>query len=284
MKIVFIGAGYCSEFITGYVLKNSDIIGIHKKKPFNIKYKNFKEVKRYDFQFFLKNKKEILTNTTHILVSIPPDNSGDIIIDRISKELISLSSLIWIGYFSSTSVYGNYDGCWVNENSKLMAKNQRGINRIKAEKQYRELFYKYKLPVHIFRLPGIYGPTRSIIERLKAKKVLIVKKSNHFFSRIYVKDLANAVVKSFLNPTPGEIYNISDDYPCSSEEVTRFACNLINVSCPKEVNLDDNEVGEMTRTFYLDNKKVSNEKLKKKLDWRPEYKDYKIGLKDIWIK
>ena len=220
MKMLFLGAGYCTEFLTPLIQNKFEIIGVHNQVPFKIKYLNFECVKRYAFQQFLNDKNSILKNVTHILNSIPPNDYGDIPFHHIRKELINLNSLKWLGYLSTTGVYGDHGGSWVDEKSELKTKNKRSLNRITAEKQYLKLFSAHKLPIHIFRLPGIYGPKRSIFERINTDNLNLIKKKDQFFSRIHVEDIATALQFSIEKPTPGEIFNLTDDYPCPSDEVT----------------------------------------------------------------
>ncbi|MBH43578.1 MAG: NAD(P)-dependent oxidoreductase [Rickettsiales bacterium] len=280
--MLFLGAGYCTEFLTPLIEKEFEIIGTHNRLPFKTKYHNFKIVKRYSFEQFLNEKNSILYNVTHILNSIPPNDDGDIPYCHIKKELIKLNSLKWIGYFSTTGVYGNHNGNWVNENSELKTKNKRSLNRITAENQYLKLFLEHNLPVHIFRLPGIYGPKRSIFERINTENLNFIKKKDQFFSRIHVEDIANALYLSIKKPTPGEIFNLTDDYPCPSDEVTEYAFELLKKKRPVFLKLNDSKVSEMTRSFYMENKKVSNKKFKDKLNWSPEKKNFKIGLNEIF--
>ena len=282
MKMLFLGAGYCTEFLTPLIQNKFEIIGVHNQVPFKIKYFNFECVKRYAFQQFLNDKNSILQNVTHILNSIPPNDYGDIPFHHIKKELINLNSLKWLGYLSTTGVYGDHGGSWVDEKSELKTKNKRSLNRITAEKQYLNLFSEYKLPIHIFRLPGIYGPKRSIFERINTDNLNLIKKKDQFFSRIHVEDIATALQLSIEKPTPGEIFNLTDDYPCPSDEVTSYAFELLKKKKPKYIALSDSKVSEMTRSFYTENKRVSNKKFKDKLNWLPRKKDYKVGLNEIF--
>ena len=282
MKMLFLGAGYCTEFLTPLIQNKFEIIGVHNQLPFKIKYFNFESVKRYAFQQFLNDKNSILQNVTHILNSIPPNDYGDIPFHHIKKELINLNSLKWLGYLSTTGVYGDHGGSWVDEKSELKTKNKRSLNRITAEKQYLNLFSEYKLPIHIFRLPGIYGPKRSIFERINTDNLNLIKKKDQFFSRIHVEDIATALQFSIEKPTPGEIFNLTDDYPCPSDEVTSYAFELLKKKKPKYIALSDSKVSEMTRSFYTENKRVSNKKFKDKLNWLPRKKDYKVGLNEIF--
>ena len=282
MKIIFLGAGYCSRFVIPKLPKTASIICTHyqeiKNQPFDSKYKLIR-MKLDD----LKKNQNYFKNATHILNSIPPQPDGDIILNNFKKQfLVNKKTLQWIGYFSSTSVYGDHSGRWVDENSIPKKLSKRGCGRLRVEKKFLSLFVKNELPVHILRLPGIYGPGRSIFERLKSDKFSRIVKKNHFFSRIHVDDIALALLKSFEKPTPGEIFNITDDFPCNSDEIVKLGCKLLKIKLPKPVSLHDKNVSEMTRSFYSDNKKVSNKKIKRILNWTPKFINYKLGIKDIF--
>lgn len=281
MKILYLGAGYCSEFVTPLIKDKAEIIAVHSKRPFNIKFKEFKNIQRLTFEDFLSLKEKILKNTTHILISIPPDNQGDLAFKHIKRILENKNSIKWLGYFSTTGVYGDHRGGWVNESSQLRTENKRSLNRILAENQYLELYKNYNLPIHIFRLPGIYGPNRSVLGRIKKNEMKLIKTKRHFFSRVYVTDIAEAIYASINNITPGEIYNVTDDYPCSAIEVASYAYKILGIPIPPKINLEDKDVNDMTRSFYKENKKVSNQKIKQRLKWYPRIKDYKQGLNEI---
>ena len=143
------------------------------------------------------------------------------------------------------------------------------------------LFKLHSLPIHIFRLPGIYGPGRSVFDKIQNGQLTEIIKKDHFFSRVYVEDIGSAICKSINNPTPGEIFNLSDDMPCQSFEIVRYAASLIKISKIKTLSYDDPKLNEKIRSFYFDNKRVRNLKIKKILDWTPKYGNYKLGLKRI---
>ena len=158
----------------------------------------------------------------------------------------------------------------------------RGKLRKKSEIQHLKLYKFYKIPVHIFRLPGIYGPGRSIFEKLQLDKKIKIIKKNHFFSRIHVEDIASAVTQSMKKITPGEIFNICDDVPSQSDVVVNYAANLMNIKNIQRINFDSSKLNEKTKSFYLDNKKVKNNKIKKILDWTPKFRNYKLGLDNLF--
>ena len=282
IKFIFFGAGYCSKYIIPLLPKNCEIICTH-----NLKIKENSDDKKYNlkrlcFNDFLKDKETLLKDVSFILNSIPPTEHGDIVINNLKENILkNKEKLRWFGYFSSTSVYGNYDGDWVDENSKLIPKTSRGILRKKSEIDHLNLFRLNSLPIHIFRLPGIYGPGRSVFDKVRNGQLTEIIKKGHFFSRVYVEDIGSAINKSINNPTPGEIFNLSDDMPCQSSEIVRYAASLIKISNIKTLNYDDPKLNEKIRSFYFDNKRVRNLKIKKILDWTPKYRNYKLGLKRI---
>ena len=247
-----------------------------KEKKFNeINYNNFYfENESFDSELITK-----LKEATHILVSIPPANGNDLVLKNFSK-IIEECNLEWITYLSTTSVYGDHKGKWVNEESKTLPTSVNGIARLKAEKSWISLFGKKKLPIQIFRLSGIYSNKNNIFKRLKSGNANIVNKKNHFFSRIHVEDIANILFKSLSNFKPGEIYNISDDKPASSEEVTLYAVKMLNTEKPKIIEVKDIK-SEMLKNFYKDSKKVSNKKMKTFFNYDLKFPSYIEGLKYI---
>ena len=282
MKLIFFGAGFCSKFILESLEGFDEIICTHNleltSQPFDQKLK----IKRMTFSEFYKNHNSLFSGVTHLLNSIPPIKERDIVFDLLKEtENTNFNKLKWLGYLSSTSVYGDHSGRWVDEYTKVNPKTIRGKLRKKVEDSYYKLFRERNIPIHIFRLPGIYGPGRSIIEKLINGKNLVIKKPNQFFSRIYVEDITSAIIKSMKNPTPGEIFNVTDNNPCSSEEVTLYAAKLLKIKNLTFIDINSPKINSITKDFYRDNKRVSNEKIKKILGWTPKFENYKLGLKEI---
>ena len=282
MKLILFGAGYCSKFILKSLKGFDEIICTHNLElslqPFDKKLK----IKRMTFSEFLENHNSFFSGVTHLLNSIPPIENKDLVLNLLKKtENKYLNQLKWMGYLSSTSVYGDHFGKWVDENTKVNPKTIRGKIRKKIEDSYYKLFRENNIPIHIFRLPGIYGPGRSAVEKLLNGYKLVIKKPNQFFSRIYVEDISSAVIKSMENPTPGEIFNVTDNQPCSSEEVTIYAAKLLKIENLSFTDVNSPKINKLTKDFYRDNKKVSNKKIKKILGWTPKFENYKLGLKEI---
>ena len=249
-----------------------------KKKIFGINYNNYHFLdNNFDIEILSKIK-----NYDHILVSIPPKKGVDIVIKNFQKILGKIR-INWITYLSATSVYGDHQGKWVNENSKLNPSTKNGKSRLNAEKKWIEFCSKKKIPFQIFRLSGIYSSERNIFERIKSGLQKVVNKPNHFFSRIHVEDIANILEITLKQRKikSGEIYNLSDDYPCPNIEVVDYACNLMKISKPKIIQINEIK-NEMLRNFYKDSKKVSNKKIKEVFSYKLKFPTYKEGLRNIF--
>ena len=246
------------------------------KKNFNgISYHNyFFNGEKYD-QDLISNLKK----SDHILISIPPIEGSDIVFKMFSK-FIKDSKVKWVTYLSATSVYGNHDGEWVDENSKNKPTSQNGMDRLKAENSWLSLNIKYNLPIQIFRLSGIYSNQNNILSRLKIGTAKLINKKNHFFSRVHVEDIGNILYESLTKFKEGEIFNISDDKPSSSEEVTLYAAKLLNIKDIKKVEIESLE-NSMLKNFYKDSKKVNNQKMKEFFNYRLKFPTYVEGLNYI---
>jgi len=220
-----------------------------------------------------------LKEADHILVSIPPENQEDLVIKNFSK-FIESSKVKWITYLSATSIYGDHKGEWVNENSKTNPISNNGIARLKAENAWFSLEKSKKIPIQIFRLSGIYSNEKNILIRLKSGGVKLINKKNHFFSRIHVDDISNILFKSLSKFKSGEIYNLSDDKPSTSEEVTLFGAKILNIENIEKIEVDQIK-SEMLKNFYNESKKVSNKKMKSYFDYNLKFPSYIEGLNHI---
>ena len=189
----------------------------------------------------------------------------------------------WLGYLSTTGVYGNHQGKWVDETTFCFPTSKRGILRLKAEQEWMSMFHDHNIPVHIFRLAGIYGPSRGPIHKLLSGKAIQIIKAEQVFSRIHVDDIANILLLSMLHPNPGSIYNVCDNLPAPPQEVLCFAASLLSLPPPPALIFEDNchtLPGKIIR-FYTDNKRVHNKKLITELSIRLKYKSYIEGLSSI---
>lgn len=222
-----------------------------------------------------------LANTTHIVSSIPPDDAGDPVLDWHIRELQQLESLRWLGYLSTTGVYGDRGGDWVDEDSLRLPTQDRSRRRALAEDSWLTLWERDGLPVHVFRLAGIYGPGRSAIESLRDGTAKRIVKPGQVFSRIHVEDIATALMASISRPNPGTAYNVCDDNPAPPDEVIAYAAELLGVESPPAVPFEQAELSELARSFYADNKRVQNKRIKEELGVSLKYPDYRSGLQAI---
>ena len=280
INIFCFGFGQVAKnFIDKLILENYNITlssttrNETKKEIFNgIDYKNF----QFNSEKYDKNILSKLREADHILVSIPPKEGEDIVIKSFSKFLES-SKVKWITYLSATSVYGNHKGDWVNENSETKPTSPNGLARLKAENSWLALKMSKNLPVQIFRLSGIYSNERNILVRLKLGTAKLINKKNHFFSRIHVEDIASILFKSLSKFKSGEIYNLADDRPSSSEEIMLHGAKILNIKNLKKIDVKEIE-SEMLKNFYKDSKRVSNKKMKNYFGYNFKFPTYIEGL------
>ncbi|SHH47625.1 SDR family oxidoreductase [Cognatishimia maritima] len=220
---------------------------------------------------------EVLPQVRHVLVSAAPDADGDPML-RHAGDLIAKAAphLEWVGYLSTTGVYGDHDGGWVDEESELDPATVRGQRRVKAEQEWLAI---PGLPVHVFRLAGIYGPGRGPFAKLRRGVAHRVIKKNQIFSRIHVDDIAQVLAASIAQPNPGRIYNVCDDDPQPPEVVIEYAAELLGMSPPPAVPFEEADMSPMARSFYSDSKRVRNDRIKDELGVTLKYPDFKSALK-----
>ncbi len=220
----------------------------------------------------------LFSRFTHLLISTPPDDRGDPVFNLHAQELINLPNLKWVGYLSSTGVYGDRGGASVDETAETRPISKRGSRRELAEKQWLSLYERHGVPVHILRLSGIYGPGRSALDSIRAGVARRIEKPGHKFNRIHVDDIVQTILASFEKPNPGSIYNLSDDMPVPSHEVIAYACQLLGRAVPPLLPFDQADLAPIALSFYKDNKHVLNNKIKNELGVTLKYPDYKAGL------
>ncbi|HTJ62812.1 MAG TPA: SDR family oxidoreductase [Alphaproteobacteria bacterium] len=220
---------------------------------------------------------DALDGVTHLLCSIPAD-PDDPALRRNSELIASASSLAWIGYLSTTSVYGVTDGSTVDEDTLCDPSSARGKRRLAAERAWQAL----PLPGHVFRLSGIYGPGRSVFETIRGGRAQRIVKPGQVFNRIHVDDIANVLLCSMAAPSPGRVYNVADDLPAPSADLVTYACGLLNVKPPKEIPFDAAVLSPMAREFWADNKRISNQRMKDELGVELAYPTYRVGLDAIF--
>ncbi len=226
-----------------------------------------------------------LAGSTHILVSIPPDLEGDATVRDFGADLAQLPDLAWIGYLSTIGVYGDAQGEWVDENTPANPQSERSLKRLRAENQWRAFGATYKKHVDIFRLPGIYGPGRSMIEALRTGTAKRIIKPGQVFNRIHVDDIALALDAAMTAANvrqPGfGLYNVTDDEPSPPQDVVVFTAELLGLTPPPETGFAGAKLSPMGSSFYAENKRVRNTHLKSTFGLILKYPTYREGLVSI---
>ena len=220
----------------------------------------------------------LLAGTTHLLLSIPPDADGDPALDRHGADIAALPGLAWIGYLSTTGVYGDTGGAWVDESATPAPSGERSRRRLAAERGWRALGADHGIPVQVFRLAGIYGSGRNALAAVRSGAAKRIDRPGHAFSRIHVADIAQALAASIARPRAGAIYNVCDDEPAPGADVVAHACALLGVPPPPLTPLEEAGLSPMARSFYADNRRVSNALIKEELGVALRYPDYRAGL------
>lgn len=222
---------------------------------------------------------EALADATHVLASAAPGPEGDPALALLSDDLAQAASrLQWVGYLSTTGVYGDHKGGWVDEETALTPATARGQARVAAEQGWAAI---PGLPLHIFRLAGIYGPGRGPFAKVRAGTARRIIKPGQVFSRIHVDDIAQVLEASMRAPTPGAVYNLCDDDPAPPQDVIAEAARLLDVPLPPEVDFDSADLSPMARSFYSESKRVSNRRIKDDLGVTLLHPDYRSGLRAV---
>ena len=215
-----------------------------------------------------------LDRATHLLTSVAPDDDGDPVIAEAGRALRDARDLEWVGYLSTTGVYGDTGGDWVDETSPLRPSTDRGKARVAAEHAWRSL----NLPLHIFRLAGIYGPGRGPFQKVRNGTARRIIKEGQVFSRIHVDDIAQVLAASIRRPDPGAIYNVCDDDPAPPQDVIAHAAKLLGLPPPPAVPFAEADLSPMARSFYAESKRVRNDRIKDELGVDLMYPTYRKGL------
>ncbi len=218
-----------------------------------------------------------LEAASHLLISIGPGEGGDPVLAALGPEIACIAPrLEWAGYLSTTGVYGDHQGGWVSEATPLAPTTRRGRLRQQAEAAWQAV---PGLPLHIFRLAGIYGPGRGPFAKVRAGTARRIIKPGQVFSRIHVEDIVQVLRASMLRPDPGAVYNVCDDDPAPPQDVIAHAAELLGLPLPAAVDFETAEMSPMARSFYAESKRVANDRIKRDLHIRLKYPGYRDGLR-----
>ena len=237
------------------------------------------EVSLFDRDRPLRGAMAALAGSTHLLTSIAPDEAGDPVLAHLLPDLRRCTTLEWVGYLGTTGVYGDRAGAWVDEAAAVAPTMPRTRRRVAAESQW----LASGLPVHIFRLAGIYGPGagRNALEAVRAGTARRIVKPGQVFGRVHVDDIIQVLRASMAKPNPGAVYNVADDEPAPPQDVIAFACALLGVAPPPEMPYEQADLSPMARSFYADNRRVCNARIRHELGVSLRYPTYREGLRAI---
>jgi len=218
----------------------------------------------------------VFDGVTHVVISIPPDGTGDPVLRQHADDFARRTrQFAWVGYLSTTGVYGDHEGDWVTEETPLTPNTERGSQRLAAETAWRNI---PGLPLGIFRLAGIYGPGRNQLLSVLDGTAKRIVKEGQVFSRIHVDDIAETLRASMAKPAPGRAYNVCDDLPAPPQDVVQYAAELLGLPPPPEIPFAEARLSPMARSFYADSKRVSNDRIKHELGVKLRYPTYREGL------
>jgi nucleoside-diphosphate-sugar epimerase len=225
--------------------------------------------------------RDLLAGTTHLLVSIPPDIEGDMVLRHFRDDLAALPDLAWVGYLSTVGVYGDWQGAWVDETTPTRPTSERSLRRALAETAWLDFGAETGKRVELFRLAGIYGPGRSVIDNLRAGTARRIVKPGQVFNRIHVDDIALVLDAALDMPGGHSVYNVSDDEPTPPQDVVAYAAELLGVPVPPEIPFAQAGLEGMAASFWAESKRVSNARIKTTLAVTLAYPTYREGLRAI---
>lgn len=280
-KLFCFGYGYTCDYLAHELLAQGGwSVSGTTRDPEKRTFLRGKGVKShlFDYEHPLGDPYFILNGTTHLLISTPPDDMGDPTFAMHAADIMRISTLEWVGYLSTTGVYGDRDGGVVSETSEIRPNSKRGSRRLRAEEEWLSLYQAYGLPVHLFRLAGIYGPGRSALDSVRAGVARRINKPGQVFNRIHVEDIVQVLMASMAHPNAGRAYNLADDDPVPSHEVIKYACEVLGLTPPPLIPYNEADMAPITRSFYADNKRVSNTRIKEELGIVLKYPDFRKGI------
>lgn len=284
MHVMIFGAGYSGKAIGKLMSeKGARVTGTSRSPDKQARLKEFGiEPLLFDGTEIAPALRAELQTVTHLVQSIAPGREGDPLIRLVGEDSLKvlMPRLEWIAYLSTVGVYGDHDGAWVDEDAPLKPVSQRSVERVEAESAWQALAARSNLPLAILRLSGIYGPGRNGFVNLSNGTARRLVKKDQVFNRIRVEDIA-AATALLAERTAGGVYNVTDDEPCPPQDVVTEAARLMGVEAPPEQPFETAELSPMARSFYGENKRVSNARLKG-LGFQFRYPNYRLSLQDLW--
>jgi nucleoside-diphosphate-sugar epimerase len=223
----------------------------------------------------------LLAGTTHLLISIPPDLEGDVALRHFRDDLAALQDLAWIGYLSTVGVYGDCKGAWVDETSPTRPTSERGLRRVQAERAWMELGRETGRRVEVFRLAGIYGPGRSVIDSLRGGTARRIVKPGQVFNRVHVDDVAGVLLAAIDRDTGLGLFNVADDEPAPPDDVVAYAAELLGMPPPPALAFEEAGLAGMAASFWAESRRVANARIKGDLGVQLLYPTYREGLRAL---
>jgi nucleoside-diphosphate-sugar epimerase len=282
-RLFCFGLGYSAEVLVRALLAEGWQVAGTAREPGRLAHLRALGVEVFSFDHANPLPEGALRGTTHLLSSVPPDAEGDAVLAGCTAAILAEADhLRWIGYLSTTGVYGDYRGAWVDETSPLRPTSERAWRRVSAEAGWLDFDRLHHLPVAVFRLAGIYGSGRSALDDLRAGTAKRVVKRGQVFSRIHVEDIATVLRASIEKPPQGgAIYNVCDDEAAKPQDVIAFAAELLGMTPPPEIAFEAAALSPMAQTFWSDNKRVRNDRIKSELGVAMRYPTYREGLRAL---
>ncbi|MDE0060575.1 MAG: SDR family oxidoreductase [Defluviicoccus sp.] len=275
-KLVCLGFGYCAEALARAAADDfADIAGTTRQPG------RARALAAAGFSVLPFDRPDCVDGATHLAISAPPGADGDPVLAALGDRIAAEGGLAWIGYLSTTGVYGDRNGGWVGEEDAPRPDSARAQRRLAAERAWLAFGEAQGVPVQIFRLAGIYGPGRSALDRLRAGTARRIVKPGHVFCRIHVADIAQALRASIARPAAGRIYNLADDEPAPQADVVVFAARLLGVAPPPEERFETAELPPPARGFYAGCRRVRNDRIKRELGVVLRFPSYREGLRDL---
>ena len=278
MRLLVLGHGYSAGFLTRLLVPQGwAVTGTTRDDPARVAEAGATPLRWPGEEPAIRAE---IARADAILISAGPDAEGDPAL-RDFADALAAASARWLGYLSTTGVYGDHQGGWVDETTPLTPATRRGQQRVAAEAAWQALATAHGLPLHIFRLAGIYGPGRGPFQKLREGTARRIVKPGQVFSRIHAEDIAQTLAASIARPNPGAIYNLCDDDPAPPEAVIAHAAALLGVPVPPAEDYATAEMTPMARSFYAESKRVANDRIKRELGVQLRHPDYRSGLKAL---